>query len=74
MTLSILCIECHKAECRNLFNVMLGVVILNVVMLSVVMLGVVALTLPNSVSDRGGTNKTNRGGPAPSSQTVGGPY
>ncbi len=51
---------------------MLNVVILNVVMLSVVMLGVVALTLPNSVSDRGGTNKTNRGGLAPSSQTVGG--
>jgi hypothetical protein len=34
--------ECHYAECRDLFNVMLNVILLSVVMLSVIMLNVAA--------------------------------
>jgi hypothetical protein len=42
MTLSILCIECHYAECHNLFNVTLSVIVLIVIMLNVVLLSVMA--------------------------------
>jgi hypothetical protein len=37
--------ECHYAECRDLFNVMLNVIMLSVVMLSVVMLNVDILSV-----------------------------
>ncbi len=41
-------IECHYAECRDYFNVMMSVIILNVVMLSVVRLNVVMLSVVES--------------------------
>jgi hypothetical protein len=37
--------ECHYAECRDLFNVMLNVILLSVVMLNVVMLSVIILNV-----------------------------
>ncbi len=45
MTLSILCIEYHYAECLNLLNDMLSVVMLNVIMVNVIILNVVRLNV-----------------------------
>jgi hypothetical protein len=47
MTLSItlLCIEFHYAECYNSFNVILSVILLSVIILSVIILGVILLSV-----------------------------